>query len=127
VLRTVSQSLSTHNYCPYPAGKVLIPKGNGRFRELRLAIIVDRTIAKALQEAVTPLLGTLFLPGVYGFRPGRNTWDMLLAIEKTALEQDRWVLAVDDVKDAFPSVRIADVLADYHPHIRDARKPPRSP
>ena len=42
---------------------------------------------------------------------------MLLAIEKTAIEQDRWVLAVDDVRDAFPSVRLADAVADYSRHI----------
>ena len=28
------------------------------------------------------------MPGVYGFRPGCSARDMLLAIEKTAIEQD---------------------------------------
>ena len=116
-LRIVSKSLMVFSYRPYPARLVLIPKSNKRFRELRLATIIDRVVAKALQEALTPLLEPLFLPGVYGFRPGRSVWDMLLAIEKTAMEQNRWVLAVDDVKDAFPSVCIADALTDYRQHV----------
>jgi RNA-directed DNA polymerase len=118
-LRTVSRSLAVLRYRPYPTRSVLIPKSNGRHRELRLATIVDRTVAKALQEAITPLIDPIFLPGVYGFRPGRSTWDMLLAIEKMTLEQDRWVLAVDDVRDAFPSVRTTDVMEDYRHHISD--------
>ncbi len=116
-LRVVSQAIVEHRYRPYPTRPVLTPKPNGRFRELRLAIIVDRVVAKAVQEAITPLLDPVLMPGVYGFRPGRSAWDMLLAIEKTAIEQDRWVLAVDDVRDAFPSVRLADAVADYSRHI----------
>jgi hypothetical protein len=116
-LRTVSRAISVLSYRPYPVRPVLIPKSNGRFRELRLAIIVDRAVAKAIQEALTPLLDPVLMPGVYGFRPGCSARDMLLAIEKTAIEQDRWVFAVDDVRDAFPSVRIANAVADYRRHI----------
>ena len=47
VLRTVSRAMSVLSYRPYPTRSVLIPKSNGRFRELRLAIIVDRVVAKA--------------------------------------------------------------------------------
>jgi hypothetical protein len=116
-LRTVSKSLAAQKYRPYPTRRVLVPKSAKRFRELRLATIVDRTVAKALQEAISRLLDNLFLPGVFAYRPGRSTLDMLLAIEHTAIEQNRWVLAVGDVKDAFPSVRIADVTDDYRRYI----------
>ena len=119
VLRQVSKAITRRQYRPYPARLVSIPKGNGRHRELRLATIADRTAAKALQEAITPVLDRLFLPGSMGFRPGRGVWDVLLGIERTAIQEDRWVIAQDDIRDAFPSVRIADALADYRRHIPD--------
>ena len=119
VLRQVSGAIQRRQYRPYPTRLVSIPKGNGRHRQLRLAIIADRTVGKALQEALTPVLDPVFLPGSLGFRPGRGVWDVLLGIERTATEQHRWIIAQDDVRDAFPSIRIADALADYRRHIPD--------
>ena len=119
-LKVAAEAIGQRRYRPYPTRLVRIPKPSGRYRELRLATIVDRVIAKALQEAITPVLDPIFLPGVFGFRPGRSVWDMLLAIETTAIEQDRLVFAVDDVRDAFPSVPIADAMEDFRHHIGDS-------
>src|SRR5262249_23057877 len=46
-----------------------------------------------------------------GFRPGRSTWTLLAQLERVVTEQGRWVLAIDDVKNAFDNVRIDAVLA----------------
>jgi hypothetical protein len=123
VLQAASQAILQRHYRPYPTRLVRVPKGDGRYRELRLPVIVDRAIAKAVTEAVAVMLDPTFLPSVYGFRarncPGRPSlgiWDLLLALERTAIEQDRWVFAIDDIKDAFPSVRIDDAMGDYRCH-----------
>ena len=115
-LRVVSQAIVEHRYRPYPTRPVLTPKPNGRFREL----LGDHRGPRGRQggpgghhapAGPRPDAGRVRLPS------RRSAWDMLLAIEKTAIEQDRWVLAVDDVRDAFPSVRLADAVADYSRHI----------
>jgi RNA-directed DNA polymerase len=118
-LRVASEAIRERRYRPYPTRRVRIPKGDGQFRELRLPGVTDRTIAKAVAEAVTPAVDQILLPGVFGFRKGRGVWDMLLAIERAVVGQDRWVIVQDDIRSAFPSVRIADVLQDYHRHIQE--------
>lgn len=127
-LRQVSHAIRNRRYRPHPTRPVRIPKSNGRYRELRLATIVDRTVAKALQEAIIPVLDPIFSDTVFGFRPSgrtgdprqdRGVWPMLLSIERTAIEQGAWVIAQDDIRDAFPSVPVNDVLADFNRHITD--------
>jgi retron-type reverse transcriptase len=112
ILKIVSHTISVFSYRPYPTRSVRIPKTGNRFRELQLPTVIDRVIAKSLQYAISPAIDASLLPGVYGFRAGRGIWDMLLAIERTASLQNRWVLAIDDIRDAFPSILIDDVLSD---------------
>jgi Reverse transcriptase (RNA-dependent DNA polymerase) len=57
------------------------------------------------------------LPCSMGFRPGRGVWHLLAELEMQMLNQKCWVLAQDDIKDAFPSVVIADVMADHTRYI----------
>lgn len=118
-LRVVSRAILARRYRPCPPRLIRVPKPNGGCRELRLATIIDRAVSTALAEAITPGLDTLFLPQVYGFRPRRGIWDMLVDIERTMNREDRWVVAQDDIRHAFPSVRIDDVLDDFRLHIAD--------
>lgn len=120
VLRKVSRAIHGRRYVPYPTRTVWVPKSHGGVRELRLPTVVDRIVAKALGHALTYGFDGIFLPGVYGFRPQRDVWDMLLAMERTGIMQDRWVIAQDDIRDAFPRVPVADALADYARWITDS-------
>lgn len=70
---------------------------------------------------LTPYWETVFLPGSLGFRPNRNVWDLLCALEHLIKTQDRWVLATADIKRAFDSVNIDDVLAIHRHYITDTR------
>jgi hypothetical protein len=119
VLRVVAQQLQQRHYRPRPTRQVRIPKGSGGFRKLRLMIVIDRIIAKAVPMAIMPTLDPVFLPGVFGFRPERSIQGMLLAIEKAATERDCWVIAQDDIRAAFDNVPIADVMADFRQHLGD--------
>jgi RNA-directed DNA polymerase len=94
-LRVVAQQLQQRHYRPRPTRQVRIAKCNGGFRKLRLMTVIDRIIAKVVQLAIMPTLDPVFLPGVFGFRPGRSIQRMLLAIEKAATEHDCWVIAQD--------------------------------
>ncbi len=47
-LRKAAREILDRSYTPQPTRIVKIPKDDGRFRELQLQTLVDRTIAKAL-------------------------------------------------------------------------------
>src|SRR5581483_1281104 len=66
-----------------------------------------------------PLWEGVFLPTSMGFRPRRGVWDMLIAVEKAIAEGNCWVLATDDIKDAFDHVNLAAVMDDHRKYIRD--------
>src|SRR5262245_51919533 len=95
----------------------MIPKLKGGQRTLQLSNIVDRVVSAALNKAMTPFWESVFLPCSMGFRPGRGVWHLLAELESEMLNQKCWVLALDDIKDAFPSVLIADVMADHTNYI----------
>jgi hypothetical protein len=46
---------------------------------------------------------------------------MLAAMRRTIIEQDCWVIAQDDIRDAFPSARIADAVSAFSRFITDPR------
>jgi len=68
VLRPVSKAIMEGTYRPVPARQVKIPKsGNRGFRTLTLRNLVDRIVAKALNEALVPFWEKVFLDGSHGF------------------------------------------------------------
>jgi len=119
VLRVVTEAIRARTYRPYPNRLVLIPKHDGRYRELRLAIVVDRVVASALHEAIKRFLDRRSMQCSFGFRPGLSSYHLLAWLERIMVEQNRWVLAIDDVADAFPSMAIADVVNDFRANIRN--------
>ncbi len=66
-----------------------------------------------------PVWEPIFLSGSMGFRPGRGVLHMLAQLERIMIDQDRWVLAIDDVAKAFDNVVIADVIMDHAQHLTD--------
>src|SRR5262245_26554116 len=104
----------------------MIPKLKGGQRTLQLSNIVDRVVSAALNKAMTPFWESIFLPCSMGFRPNRDVRHLLAELEMQMLNQKCWVLALDDIKDAFPSVIIADVMADHTNHITKSSKSSKS-
>jgi retron-type reverse transcriptase len=98
---------------------VAIPKSDGGRRVLRIRNLCDRIVAAALNDALSPYWETVFFPGSMGFRPGRGVWTLLAELEAVMVRADRWVLAIDDIRQAFDNVRIADLLADHRTHVPD--------
>jgi hypothetical protein len=122
ILRCVSKSLINGTYRPWPSRKVLIPKSSGRgTRELAIGTIFDRVVSAAINDALSQFWECKFLPGSYGFRPNRNVWGLLARLEGIIAQQKRYVLAVDDIKNAFPSVVIDDVMYDHARYINEPK------
>jgi hypothetical protein len=120
-IRAAAKAVRDGTYRPGPTRQVLIPKPSGGARPLRIGNLIDRVVAAALNRALEPLWETTFLDGSMGFRPDRGSWRMLAEMEAVMTRDDRWVIASDDIRNAFGNVRIDDALADHRTHIQDQR------
>jgi hypothetical protein len=111
-LRDLSKRVLDGAYMPEPTKLVMVPKPDGKFRPIEVGTVGDRDLAGAVNHALAPHLDPQFLPNSYGFRPKLSHWDTLAAtkiyIETTGVT----VAVVDDVKQAFPSVRHDPLLED---------------
>ena len=110
-LRVVSNTLASRTYRPFETRTVLIPKPNGKHRTLSLQCLTDRTVAKALQLAVSPFLHT----EVTG-RP-RSVWEVYADLQDGIRSRQAYVLATDDVRDCFPTAPLDAVLPCFEAHI----------
>jgi hypothetical protein len=119
MMRNLSAEVRAGTYRPGPARPVRIPKPAGGHRTLRLRDLADRVVSAALNDALAPFWETVFLPSSMGFRRGRGVWRMLAEQEAVVVGQGRWVLATDDVKNAFDNVNVGDVMADHRKYIRN--------
>jgi retron-type reverse transcriptase len=119
-MRVLGEVVQRGIYHPSESLQVQIPKASGTgHRTLAIPSIMDRVISAALNNALSPYWDKKFLPGSMGFRPKKGPWDMLIELERTMVQQDRWILAIDDIKDAFDHVNLTDLMDDHRRHIND--------
>jgi RNA-directed DNA polymerase len=108
----LSECVLNATYRPQDVRPVAVPKpGTGEYRVLKVGVLADRVVGKALHNAFTPLWERRFLPCSYGFRPRRSTWTLLADLEVAMAKQDRRVLAVADVRKAFDTVPNTRIVA----------------
>ncbi len=113
IFRTVAKQIRKGTYEPSEARSVPVPKPSGGFRVLSIRSLVNRTVSAALATALTPFWENVFLPSSHGFRPNRGSWSMLLHMERIVTEQERYVIAQDDICKAFDYVPI-DLVMELH-------------
>ena len=121
LLREASRKLLAGTYHPGPSRKVKIPKASGGFRTLSVRNLIDRVVARALLEAVSPALEPAFLAGSHGFRPGRSRLTLLAELTRQAQSGGYWVIASDDVRTAFDTVSVAEALAVHRRRLASSR------
>jgi RNA-directed DNA polymerase len=109
-LRNASASVRQLTYCPNEAREVRIAKGDGRYRELRLQTLIDRTIAKALQLALTPYVHE----HVTG-KP-RDVMGTYAALQDHVRTHRHFIAATDDIRDCFPSAPLEAVMDAFRPY-----------
>jgi hypothetical protein len=120
IMRELTRTVLKGSYSQQPCRQIRIPKTDGRHRTLSIRNLCDRVLSAALNGALTPFWEKIFLPQSMGFRPGRSTWHVLAELDFVMPTQNRWVLAIDDVKQAFDNVNI-DIVMDLHrQHLKDA-------
>lgn len=103
------------SYRPGGDRVVEIPKlsGNGS-RTLTLQNIFDRVVARAIKQILEPIFDSGFVDQSCGYRSGRNgTQHALAQAEFAVVEQRRYFVVTEDIRDAFDQVphgRLINVL-----------------
>ncbi len=118
---TVRQALLDGPYQPAPVRRVAIPKPGGRGeRQLGIPTVLDRVIAQAIAQVLTPLFDPEFSASRFGFRPGRSAHGALRQVQRYSGEGDR--LAVDvDLEQCCDRVSHDVLLTRVARQVRDTR------
>lgn len=85
-------------YKAFPCKQVIIPKRNGKQRELKIPTLRDRIVQQALLNCLSPLLEETFSSASFAYRPNLS---YINAVEAVAHWRDRgyyWVLDADIVQ-----------------------------
>lgn len=92
---TIKAKLLAGGYIPSPVRRVDIPKPQGGVRTLGIPTLTDRLIQQALHQVLSPIFEPTFSSSSYGFRPGRNAHQAVLAAQRYVAEGRRVVVDLD--------------------------------
>jgi RNA-directed DNA polymerase len=115
-LTYLRESVANNTYQPHPLKQVLIPKDNGKMRELRIPSVRDRIVQQALLNVLGSLIEPTFSASSFAYRPNLS---IVKAVEKIAYWRDRgygWVLDADIVK-YFDSIDHQILLVELRQYI----------
>jgi RNA-directed DNA polymerase len=92
----LAEELQNWKYKPKPVKCVEIPKSDGKStRKLGIPCVRDRVVQACLKMILEPIFDPLFSENSYGFRPGRNQEQAVLAAQSFVKEGKEWVVDVD--------------------------------
>lgn len=117
-LTQLRESVADGTYRPLPYQQVLLPKAEGKWREIGIPTVRDRIVQQALLNVLQPLLDEQFLPASFAYRPNLS---YLNAVEKVASWRDlgyTWVLDADIVR-YFDSIDRQRLLREFRKSIDD--------
>lgn len=119
VMRDLSKVIKVGEFAPSQGLRRSIPKASGGSRTLTIRSIATRVVAGALHKKAQRFWESIFDVRSFGFRQGLGTWDMLFAMEREISQSGRYVVAVDDVRQAFDNVPIDAVMECHRLHTQD--------
>lgn len=94
--------LSSGSYFPKPVKSVMIPKGDGKQRELGIPTISDRIAQQVIKDYLEPRMEATFVNQSYGYRPLKSAHQAVSAVSKNVRNYP-WVVDLD-IKSFFDEV-----------------------
>lgn len=110
LFRDLGAAILAGTFRPQPLRDVDIPKADGSKRTLKLAVVRDRTLSKAVADTLAPLAERVFSTASYGFRPKRDRFQLLADLKVFCETNDVWVITPADVKKAFDNVPVGKAI-----------------
>ncbi len=108
------------SFRPLPFRPTPVPKKDGTFRELLLAVLTERALATSLRAALDPVLSPLMSPLTFSTsRNGSGVQALLAELAAVYEFGDYGPLLNLDVKRAFPSVPLDGLMAVLGRYISD--------
>jgi len=91
-------------YTPKPSRIVEIPKEDGSKRPLAICCLEDKIIQSAMAKILEAIYEPIFLPGSYGFRPGRGAHDALKDLMNQMFKNTNGAIVEIDLKKYFNTI-----------------------
>ena len=118
-LEALLNAFKSGRYRAPPVRRVHIPKGDGRTRPLGIPAFEDKVLQRAVTMVVEAIYEQDFLPGSYGFRPGRSAHDALAAMREQLMSlKGGWVIDAD-IKGYFDNIDHGKLREILDQRVRD--------
>jgi RNA-directed DNA polymerase len=94
-LADLREDLKKQRFRPLPVRQRMIPKANGKLRQLGIPTLRDRVVQATLKLVLEPIFEADFQPCSYGFRPNRRAQDAIQEVVHLGNSTYLWVLEAD--------------------------------
>jgi group II intron reverse transcriptase/maturase len=116
----IKESILLGTYKPNPAKYVLIPKADGKKRQLGIPTVLDRLIQQAILQKLAPIFEPSFSKHSFGFMTGKSAHDAIKQAHQFQKEGNIYVVDFD-LENFFDRVNHDILMSKISSKINDKR------